>query len=288
MRIKDFIIIQEMEDKRLFVNYGPIQMALDIKIGSKSNPEIGYSVGKYVLEQFDMLLKYMPQLKAMRAFQGTNKEYPNVLNKMISAVNKCEDESINYLGAVAGSFSDIALEKALELGATRVIINNGGDIACKDINGESIKVGIPLKKNLSKTQLILTITGDMEVGGVCTSGLGGRSFTKGIATASVVLASDAATADACATSIGNMTNVEDKNIIRCFAEEIDSETDISGQLVTLNVGDISYEKIYEALLNGLNASEKLYEREIIKGSVLCIKDSIVMIPENIVCAKNKY
>lgn len=281
-------MIQELEDKRIFINHGPIQMALDIKVGSTRNSEIGFLVAEHVIEQFDRLLVYMPQLKIMRAFQKTNEEYPKVLNKMITAVNKCGDKAINSLGAVAGSFSDIALEKALQLGATRAIINNGGDIAFKDIYGKPIKVGIPLNRNLSKTQLVMTITGDMNIAGVCTSGLGGRSFTKGIATASVALASDAATADACATSLGNMTNVEDGNVTRCFAEEIDSGTDIPGQIVTLNVGDISKKKTYEALLNGLNAAEKLYERDIIKGAVLCIKDSVVMIPENIVCVENKY
>lgn len=279
-------MIQELEDKRVFINHGPIQMALDIKIDSKRCPELGFLTAEYVIEQFESLLTYMPELKAMRTFNKTNEEYPKVLNKMITAVNRCGDETINTLGAVAGSFSDTALEKALELGATRVIINNGGDIAFRDVSGEPIKVGIPLNRNLSKTQLVMEITEDMNIRGICTSGLGGRSFTKGIATAAVALASNAATADACATHLGNKTNVQDENITRCYAEEIDSGTDIPGQLVTLNVGNIGNKKIYKALFNGLNAAEKLYEKDIIKGAVLCISDNVIMIPENIVSVKN--
>ena len=280
-------MIQELEDKRVFINHGPIQMTLDIKINSRRSSDIAFKVAEYIIGELENLLKYMPELKDMKSLKKIKEEYPGVLNKMITAIDKCGAKTINVLGAVAGSFSDIALEKAIDLGATRVIINNGGDIAFRDISGDPVKIGIPLNRDLSKTKLVMTITNDMNIGGVCTSGLGGRSFTKGIATASVVLADNAAVADACATYLGNMTNVEDEKITRCFAEKIDSGTDIPGQLVTLSVGDISKEKIYKALLNGVNAAEKLYEKGIIKGALLCVKDEIVMIPDNINYIKNK-
>lgn len=280
-------MVQELEDKRVFINYGPIQMTLDIKVGSIRNTEIAFKVADYIIGELKNLMKYMPQLKELNSLKDLNDDYPEVLNKMITAVNRCGDETINVLGAVAGSFSDIALEKAIELGASRAIINNGGDIAFKDISGDQVKIGIPLSRDLSRNKLVMTITDDMDVRGICTSGLGGRSFTKGIATASVVLADNAAVADACATYLGNMTNVEDERITRCFAEDIDSGTDIPGQMVTLSVGNISKDKIYQALLNGANAAEKLYERGIIKGALLCVKNEIVMIPDSISYIEHK-
>ncbi|WP_352419338.1 UPF0280 family protein [Proteiniborus sp.] len=274
-------MIEMLQDNRVFVNHGPIQMVIDVSIEGKRVPEIGFKVGEYILDQFDKLVHYIPDLKKMRAYRNINNEFPKVLNKMIAAVEKCGYEELNTLGAVAGSFSDVALEKAIELGGTRVIINNGGDIALKDLKGKPIKVGIPYTKSNEKRQLVLTITEEQGIHGICTSGIGGRSFTKGIATAAVALASNAATADACATYIGNMTNVEDENIIRCLAEEIDSGTDIKGQLITLKVGKIRQEKKYKALLNGLKIAEDLYNNEIIKAAILCIDETIVKCPEDL-------
>lgn len=272
-------MIKELSDKRVFINHGPTQMALDVYVEDERMPEIGVKTAEHVVSQLSELAQYYPQLKSMRTFTKINDEYPEVLNKMITAVEKSGYEELNTLGAVAGSFSDIALEKALELGATRVIVNNGGDIAFKDLTGKPLNVGIPLSDTPNNGQLILNITSEMNVHGICTSGIGGRSFTKGIATAAVALAKDAATADACATYLANMTNVEDENIGRCLAEEIDTGTDIAGQLVTLKVGEISRKAKYTALLNGLSVAEDLYNKGIIKGAIICIDNDIVKYPD---------
>lgn len=273
-------MITKLSDQRILVYYGPIQMTIDISTGDKKRPDIGVRIGEYVLEQFEALIKYIPQLKEMRIFKNTSDEFPKVLNRMIYGTYRSGYKELNILGTVAGSFSDIALEKALELGGTRVIINNGGDLAFKDLNGEPIRIGIPYFNN-KEEQLVLTITQEQNIHGVCTSGIGGRSFTKGIATSAIALASDASTADACATYIGNMTDIEDESIIRCKAEEIDSETDIKGQIITLKVGSISRNKRYKALLNGLETAEDLYEKEIIKGAVICIEEDIVKYPDGL-------
>lgn len=275
-------MIERLQDERIFINHGPIQMVIDVSVKGKRNSEIGIKVGEHVLDQFNKLIQYIPVLKKMRIYRDTNNKFPEVLNSMIIAVEKSGYEELNTLGAVAGSFSDIALKKAIELGGTRVIINNGGDIALYDLEGKPIKVGIPYTNDEKKGQLVLNITKEQDIHGICTSGTGGRSFTKGIATAAVALASDAATADSCATYLGNMTTVEDENIIRCLAEEIDSETDIRGQLVTLKVGKISEEKKYKALLNGLNVAEDLYNKKIIKGAVILIGNTIVKYPDSLI------
>ncbi len=274
-------MIQQLADKRVFINHGPTQMVIDVYVEDVRTPEIGVIVAEHVVQQLQELAIYMPQLREMRTCSKVDKSLPEVLNKMIVAVEKSGYNELNTLGAVAGSFSDIALEYALKLGATRVIINNGGDIALTDNTKKSIKVGIPLNNDINNGQLILNITDDMNVHGICTSGIGGRSFTKGIATSAVILAENAATADACATYIANMTNVDDENITRCLAEEIDSGTDIPGQMVTLKVGQISERNKYKALNNGLSAAEDLYKKGIIRGAIICIGNDIVKCPDDL-------
>lgn len=274
-------MIEILENQKVFVNNGPIQMVLDISIGDKKTPELGLEVSTYIISEFNKLTQYIPYIKTNKSLKISNKMNSIILENMMSAVEKSGDKSLTPLAAVAGSFSDFALEKALELGATRVIVNNGGDIALKDITGAPIKVGIPL----NNIELVLDITSESNIQGICTSGLGGRSFTKGIATAAVSLGETASIADACATYIGNETNIESEGIVRCYAEEIDSETDIPGHLVTLKVGDIGERNVYKALLNGLKKAEKLCDNHIIKGAVLCVKDKIVMVPDNVAVLK---
>jgi ApbE superfamily uncharacterized protein (UPF0280 family) len=279
-------MIGELQDKRIFLNHGPIQMALDIWAEDERVPSLAREVASYIISEFEKLAIYLPNLKKMGYYSEIDSSNPDVLNKMIASVNLLGDDDMNTLGAVAGSFSDIALEKALELGATRVIINNGGDIALKDLTGKKIKVGIPLG-NSSKSQVVINIGKDDGIGGICTSGMGGRSFTKGIATAAVVFAKSASIADSCATHVANMTDVEDDSILRCLAEEIDSGTDIPGRIVTLGIKGLSTRQKHIALLNGATAAEKLIARDVIKGSIICIEDYVVKVPDNLLVERLK-
>ena len=274
-------MIQEMNDQRLFINHGPIQMLLDLTYNNKKQPEMAQLVAQDVIKQFEAMLSYMSEIKAHKQYNHIPDNYTIVFKKMIMAVKQLEDESFSPLAAVAGSFSEYALEKSLEYGAQRVIINNGGDIALKDITGKPIVVGIPLETKLSGQQLIMSVTENMGIEGICTSGFGGRSFTKGIATKAVAFCEKASVADVCATYIGNMTNVDDPHITRVLAEEIDSGTDIAGQLVTLKIGQLSRKSQLKALLNGYNAVEALYNKSIIKGGAIVLGQDIMMIPENI-------
>ena len=104
------------------------------------------------------------------------------------------------------------------------------------------------------------------------SGLGGRSFTKGIASAVTVLSEDASLADAAATVIGNLTNVEDPAIKRVFPETVYPDTDIPGEWVTESVGDLSPQKIEEALENGLAEAYRIYRKGHIKGAFIAVKE----------------
>jgi len=278
-------MIQTLEDDRIFLNYGPIQMSLDISDGNRKMPELALIVSEFIIQTFNELTCCLVEIKENKYNTQQIEHYPRVLQKMINAVKIIGDESLTPLAAVAGTMAEIALEKALALGAERVIINNGGDLAFKDVNGGVIKIGIPINERLADRKIIITVTGDQNISGVCTSGIGGRSFTRGIATCAVAMASTSSVADACATYLGNKTDVEDDNIVRCNAEEIDSDTDIPGQLVTIKVGILSKKKKYMALLNGLNSAEDLYKKNIIKGAVLCVQDEIVTIPDGIALLK---
>lgn len=280
-------MINLMNDQRVFIDHGPIQMMLDISINGIRQPELSEFVAEDVVCQFENLLKCIDIVKSSDWSFGIREEFPEVLNKMIAAVEVVGDKTFTPLAAVAGSFSEYALERAISYGAGRVIINNGGDIALKDLEGNSITVGIPLENDLGGQKIVFEVLYESGIEGICTSGFGGRSFTKGIADKAVAFGSKASVADVCATYIANETNIEDKNIIRALAEEIDSGTDIKGHLVTVKVGDVPKEKKLRALLNGYSVLEKLCDREIIKGGAVLVGEDILFAPENFACIKNR-
>jgi ApbE superfamily uncharacterized protein (UPF0280 family) len=156
-------------------------------------------------------------------------------------------------------------------GATKVIVDNGGDIALRLREGETARVGLKTAIDAGNLAYVIPIDAEMGVGGLATSGLGGRSFTKGIASAATVLAENASLADAAATVLGNFTNVEDPRIVRALAETLYPETDIAGEWVTLRVGALSPERTEEALQNGLKKARALVERCLIKGALIAVK-----------------
>ena len=174
-------------------------------------------------------------------------------------------------GAMADEIADLIFE---DKDVSRVIVNNGGDIAIRLRGREIARVGII--SDLSRKEIThkLLVDSLSNIGGVATSGFGGRSFTKGIASAAVVVASTASLADAGATLLANTINVDDPVIERQLAEEIYPGTDIPGQLVTTKVGNISQDKIKEALEKGLIKVRELQDNGLIFGALLALKGEI--------------
>jgi len=166
-----------------------------------------------------------------------------------------------------------------------VIVNNGGDIALRLAEGYSAEVGVAPAIGTPPTH-ILSVRAADGIGGVATSGLGGRSFTKGIATAAVVAAKTAALADACATSIGNATFAAHPAIKLVRAEAVDPLTDIAGHLVVGQVGPLPPEIVQEALLNGWRRAEECRRLGLIQGMALFIGNFGVMIPESFAAPVN--
>jgi ApbE superfamily uncharacterized protein (UPF0280 family) len=185
-----------------------------------------------------------------------------------------EEPDLTPLAAVAGSASDVVAEFMISQGGSKIIVDNGGDIAIRLKEGEIVKVGVKTDINAKLPTYLIPIDFTMGVGGVATSGLGGRSFTKGIASGATVLSENASLSDAAATVIGNFTNVVDPTIKRSLAENIYPDTDIAGQWVTTDVGRLSQKKIEKALKNGLSKACSLYRKGFIKGALIAVKGKV--------------
>lgn len=112
--------------------------------------------------------------------------------------------------------------------------------------------------------------------GIATSGLGGRSLTRGVASAASVIAGKCSLADAAATAVANASFVEDDHVVQRPAEEMDPYTDIAGLPVTVKIGRLSEEKKRMALSRALERAGALVSHGIIFGALVAVQGSVSM------------
>jgi hypothetical protein len=234
--------------------------------------EEGARMAMQVLED---LAKFLTIIKKKSLKLEVEEAFPDVVRRMIETTKKMEEPDLTPLAAVAGTASDVVADFIFSKGGTKIIVDNGGDIAIRLRDGEGARVGIKTEIDAKHPAYLFTIDSTMGIGGVATSGLGGRSFTKGIASAATVLSETASFSDAAATVIGNFTNIEDREVSRSLAEKIYPDTDIAGEWITVKVGRLCEEKIEKALTNGLSKANLICEKGWIKGAFVALQGKAV-------------
>ncbi|MDP4127175.1 MAG: UPF0280 family protein, partial [Bacillota bacterium] len=267
---------------RVFLDYGPMQVHLKAdRLGKGMTTEL-QEAAAYGIEMLKELAEVLPLAKDKRTLAYPNPDnLPLPLRLMIEAVLVTKDQTLTPMAAVAGTFSDLLADWLVAKGATKVLINNGGDIAVRLLENQGTKIGLTPSIEAPSFTHILQLEAANKVGGITTSGFGGRSFTQGIASAVTVLARTSRVADACATLIGNYCYAEDPGIIRVSAETLDPNTDILGLPVTVSIGELRPETPSLAMSSGLLKAKELYHEGIIQGAVIFIGSQVAMLPEGL-------
>jgi ApbE superfamily uncharacterized protein (UPF0280 family) len=267
--------VEALPNGSVLVDYGPMRMFINVFENGRPMVDLAKEGAHLAIGVLEDLADFLPVIKKRVQGLQVKEEMPEVVQKMIEATKRMEEPDLTPLAAVAGAASDVVADFIFRQGGTKVIIDNGGDIAIRLREDEVATVGVKTKIHANRPMVLLSIDSSSGIGGVATSGLGGRSFTKGVASAATVLSGSAASADAAATVVGNFTNVEDSGIRRSLAESIYPDTDIAGEWVTIGIGSLSAGKIDEALRNGLSKANSLCGRGLIKGSLVAVKDRLV-------------
>lgn len=266
--------IQTFSNGSVLVDYGPMRMFISVFEDGKSLGTLAREGAHLAIGVLEDLAGFLPVIKKRSQGLGVERKFPDVVQRMIEATQRMGEPDLTPLAAVAGTASDVVADFIFDQGGTKVIVDNGGDIAIRLREGEVAKVGVKTDIHASRPSYLISIDSTMGIGGVATSGLGGRSFTKGIASAATVLSKSAAFADAAATVIGNFTNVEDARIRRSLAERIYPDTDIVGEWVTTEVRGLSPEKIEEALTNGLTKAYSIGKKGLMRGALIAVKNRV--------------
>jgi ApbE superfamily uncharacterized protein (UPF0280 family) len=247
---------------------------MTVHVSEKGAPlsELAESGAAYALEILKEQANSLSVIKQKACNLSVSEIYSEVVNHMICASQSLNDPSLTPLAAVAGAASDMVADYVAGIGATKIIVNNGGDIAIRLRERERATVGLRLNLLRPFHDYAVIIERDC---GICTSGIGGRSFTLGVADGVAVLALNAAMADVAATFLANRTTVNSPGIKRVLAETIYPDTDIPGAEVTQSVGDLTEEQINTALGMGQAEAHTLMENNVILGAVLSVKDRLV-------------
>ena len=223
---------------KLKFEYGPVSMEMSAWKDTQPLDRLLYEACEYTAGCLNELSGQLVLLKM--SWQKTDaSDFHGIAKSMWQAVKKTGDETLTPMAAVAGAISDCTAEFLTDAGATKVIADNGGDIALRLCREDTIKLGITSSVISDVISGVLEIKGTDGIFGVCTSGLGGRSFTRGIADSVTVLASSCAVADAYATFLANRTYIASTAVKREKAGDLDPLSDIAGLEITAEVGNLS-------------------------------------------------
>lgn len=184
--------------------------------------------------------------------------------KMFEAVAAVGEPSLTPMAAVAGTVADAVADWLFAQGATRAMANNGGDIAVRLAPGTSVKMGIASSLADNTVDRAITIRAEDGIGGCATSGLGGRSLTRGIAEGVSVFSERCSLADALATHLANSSYVPSAQVSVRKAREVAPDSDIGDLDVVVSVGTLNRKEIKQAL----KQVEREAERQKKKGNLV--------------------
>lgn len=255
--------------ERLHLQHGPI----DLVIGADGDHAKAYVAARAAFE--GVLEGLVAELDPLRrgGWRGETPRDPvrsAVAQRMVRAVAR-HDGFVTPMAAVAGAVADHVLV-AMEAGADlrRAYVNNGGDIALYLAPGERFRLAVAGLDGAGFGAIEIA-AGD-GIGGVATSGQGGRSLSMGIAESVTVLARDAAAADAAATLIANAVDLPGHTAIRrAPACAVRPDSDLGERPVVVGVGALTEDDVDAALERGARLATEMQANGLIVAAALFLR-----------------
>jgi ApbE superfamily uncharacterized protein (UPF0280 family) len=256
---------------RLHLQHGPIDLIIGADAAERGDRADAFRAAARRFETvLEELVAELPQLRSA-VLAASPRPNGTVARRMDKAVRQFAPRFITPMAAVAGSVADevlVAMCAATPL--ARAYVNNGGDIALYLTTGAQFSLAMAGIDggNLGR---ISVAAGD-GIGGIATSGQGGRSLSCGIADSVTVLATDAAMADAAATLIGNAVDLRGHAAIgRCPARDRQPDSDLGARMVVTHVGLLSATEVAAALRAGAALAEDYRKQGLILGAALFLR-----------------
>ena len=254
--------------KRLHLQHGPI----DLIIGADGDRNAAFSAAE---DRFQTVLaELMAERPLLQRPVTPGQAAPNgeTASLMHAAVRPFAEVFVTPMAAVAGAVAETVLKAMVEATPLRrAYVNNGGDIALH-LEGDA-RFTISMVGLDGANQGKVGITGHDGIGGIATSGHGGRSLSMGLADSVTALARTAAKADAAATLIANHVDCPGHPAIRrAKANTVRDDSDLGDRLVTVHRGRLPLPDVITALANGNRFADRLRASGHIHAAALFLQD----------------
>lgn len=257
-----------LADGRLHLQHGPI----DLVIGVEAQDDARSKAYRAARDRFATVLdELVPELPVLRAPLGGVPQGLIARRMHRACMGVAQGDFITPMAAVAGSVADEVLAAMLAaVPLARAHVNNGGDIALHLAPGADYRAAIAgLDGQLAGR---ITLHAGQGIGGIATSGQGGRSLSLGIASSVTVLARDAAAADAAATLIANAVDLPGHPAItRRPARDIFPDSDLGARLVVTHVAPLPPADIARALSQGVTRAQAMIATGAIAAAALVLQ-----------------
>ena len=278
--------IQLLPDgRRLHMHDGPIDLIIEA-FGPRTQIQAAYrSASARFVTVLDELCSELSLLRREPSADALPEGV--IAQRMTRAVSPHSTIAfITPMAAVAGAVAEeilLAMTTAAKL--DRAYVNDGGDIALYLDAGEEFKIGMVERPDGPSLFGTATLTADLPVRGIATSGWRGRSFSLGIADAVTVLAGRAAMADAAATMIANAVDLpRHPSIGRARACDLAPDNDLGERLVTQHVGELSPDEIAAALDAGEAMASSFLPHGLIHAAALHLQGRTRVVGATLPCA----
>ncbi len=231
---------------KVYFHYGPTSMVVMADKDGSPLTDLcceAYAVINAALEEITASLSYL-RLYPKQIQRGLLTGLPG---RMLAGVVAVGEPTLTPMATVAGAVSDTVADWLVSQGASRAMVNNGGDVALRLAPGTEVKLGIMSSLQLGVIDRSLTIRAEDGIGGVATSGLGGRSLTRGIAQGVSVFSATCILADALATHLANCSYVKSEHVSVAKAGQVDPGSDIKDLDVVIGVNKLDGREVKQAL-----------------------------------------
>ena len=258
--------VRVLSEDLVLVDWGPMTLTISVWDEGKARPVMAAQAARTALSCLAILSDFQEFLRKPAHLLPVHPNFPATAAVVRRAFRAAQTVSGNLtpLAAVAGAVADEVAAAAAEMGADRVIVNNGGNVALRLGPAETAVVGLRLTGGRGYAGQ-LTVRGDANVGGVASSGWRGRSHSPGTADLATVWADSAARADAAATLLAGATRLDGSDVGKVRAGDIDPLSDVRDQSVTISAGRLTKARKQRALDRASETARRLHENGHILG-----------------------
>ena len=161
-----------LDDGRVYFDYGPASMVVTARRGDEDLSGLAASAFPFLRDALSEIAGALPVLRQFPDGMDYS-DLTGLPRVMAESVLAAGEPTLTPMAAVAGTVADAVADWLFARGADLVAVNNGGDVALRLGEGRSIRMGILPDLNGRVTEVVV-IRAEDGIGGVCTSGLGGR------------------------------------------------------------------------------------------------------------------